>query len=84
MLWLAASFGIKLYLTFFNSYNKTYRSLAGVVILMLWLYVTGIAILFGGVVNAVIGSAQEAADRNAEKQHRIESEVASWAEKPAA
>jgi membrane protein len=80
LLWLAASFGIKVYLAYFNSYNKTYGSLAGVVILMLWLYVTGIAILVGGETNAVIGAAQERADDRAAHQRMIEREVASWGE----
>jgi membrane protein len=84
LLWLVASFGIKLYLTFFNSYNKTYGSLAGVVILMLWLYVTGIAILVGGEVNAVIGDAQEKADAHAERQKEIEAEIVNWGQKRAA
>lgn len=79
-LWILASLGIKLYLAFFNSYNKTYGSLAGVVILMLWLYVTGIAILIGGEVNAVIGAAQERVDQRASHQRTIEREVAGWAE----
>jgi membrane protein len=80
LLWLAASFGIKMYLAYFNSYNKTYGSLAGVVVLMLWLYVTGIAILAGGEINAVIGAAQERADQRASRQRMIEREVASWSE----
>ena len=80
VLWLAASFGIKVYLSFFNSYNKTYGSLAGVVILMLWLYVTGIAILVGGEVNAVIGAAQERADERASHQRLIEREIAGWSQ----
>jgi membrane protein len=78
VLWIVASLGIKLYLTYFNSYNKTYGSLAGVVILMLWLYVTGIAILVGGEVNAVIGEAQERADERLSRQRVVEREVASW------
>ena len=54
VLWLAASFGFRIYLHFFNSYSATYGSLGAVVILMLWLYITGFAILIGGEVNWVI------------------------------
>jgi len=54
LLWLAASFGIRAYLHFFNSYNKTYGSLGAVIILMLWFYVTGLAFLVGGEINAEI------------------------------
>ena len=53
-LWLLASFGLKSYLHFFNSYSATYGSLGAVIILMLWLYLTGLAVLIGGVVNAEI------------------------------
>jgi len=54
VLWLAASFGFRIYLHFFNRYSATYGSLGAVVILMLWLYITGFAILIGGEVNWVI------------------------------
>ena len=51
-LWMAASYGFRLYLHFFNSFSRTYGSLGAVIILMLWLYFTGISILAGGVLNA--------------------------------
>jgi membrane protein len=55
-LWLFASFGLKGYLHFFDSYSTTYGSLGAVIILMLWLYLTGLAVLAGGEVNAEIES----------------------------
>ena len=52
--WLAVSFGFRAYLSYFNSYNATYGSLGAVIILMLWFYMTGAAILIGGEVNSEI------------------------------
>lgn len=54
VLWIAASFGFRAYLHFFNSYSRTYGSLGAVMILLMWLYVTGIAFLIGGEINAQI------------------------------
>ena len=59
IIWLRVSFGFKTYLHFFDSYSKTYGSLGAVIILMLWLYFTGAAILIGGEINSVIEDAQD-------------------------
>ena len=53
-LWLLVSFAFKAYLSFFNSYSATYGSLGAVIILMLWFYFTGVAILVGGEMNSEI------------------------------
>jgi membrane protein len=50
-LWLLVSLLLRLYLHFFNSYNATYGSLGALIILMLWFYLTGAAILLGGEIN---------------------------------
>ncbi len=52
VLWLLFSFGFRLYLHYFNSYGVTYGSLGALIILMLWFYFTGIAILIGGEINS--------------------------------
>jgi membrane protein len=68
-LWLLVSFGFKLYLHFFDSYSKTYGTLGAVIILMLWLYFTGAAILIGGEVNSEIeNAAAEAGDPTAREK----------------
>jgi hypothetical protein len=53
-LWLLVSFGFSLYLRFFDSYSATYGSLGAVIVLMLWFYLTGAAILIGGEMNSEI------------------------------
>jgi membrane protein len=54
LLWLAASWAFRAYLHFFNTYSRTYGSLGAVMILLMWLYVTGLAFLIGGEINADI------------------------------
>jgi membrane protein len=54
VLWLSATALFRLYLSHFDSYSKTYGSLGAVIVLMLWLYISGIAILVGGEVNSEI------------------------------
>jgi membrane protein len=53
-LWLVVSFGFRIYLHFFDSYSLTYGSLGALIVLMLWFYLTGVAILIGGEVNSEI------------------------------
>jgi len=52
--WLAASFGFRTYLHFYNNYSASYGSLGAVMILLAWLYVAGLAYLIGGQINAEI------------------------------
>lgn len=54
LFWLAASLGFRYYLRFFNGYSAVYGSLGAVMILLVWLYVTGLAFLIGGEINAEI------------------------------
>jgi membrane protein len=52
--WITASLGFRMYLHFVNNYSATYGSLGAVMILLLWLYVSGLAYLLGGTINAQI------------------------------
>ena len=46
-MWLAASMGFSWYASTFGSFNETYGSLAGIVVLLLWLHLSSLIILLG-------------------------------------
>jgi membrane protein len=70
VIWLAASFALRVYLHFFNSYSSTYGSLGAVIILMLWLYLSGFALLLGGEVNSAIAHAEVEKAKQEEKDQQ--------------
>ncbi|HEX5532165.1 MAG TPA: YihY/virulence factor BrkB family protein [Actinomycetales bacterium] len=47
IIWVLASVGFGLYVANFGSYQKTYGALAGVIVFLLWLWITNLALLFG-------------------------------------
>jgi membrane protein len=52
LVWLAASGGFAVYVSMFGSYNKAWGTLAAVVIMLTWLWLSALALLFGAEVNA--------------------------------
>jgi membrane protein len=52
VLWIVASIAFSFYASRFGSYNKTYGSMAAVVVMMLWLFITALCVLVGAAVNA--------------------------------
>ena len=54
VLWVLVSLGLKMYLTYFGSYNETYGTLGGFIVLLMWFYFSGLAILVGAELNAEI------------------------------
>ncbi len=57
-LWLSASLGLKFYVANFGNYNLAYGSLGAVIVLLLWFYLTGIAILAGAEINGQLEKAK--------------------------
>jgi membrane protein len=53
-LWLVTSLAFKIYVVRFAHYNETYGAIGGVMVLMLWFYLSGLAILVGAEMNAEI------------------------------
>jgi membrane protein len=54
LLWIGVSLIFRVYLHYFNSYSKTYGSLGAVIIMLYWLYISGMALLAGGEINSEI------------------------------
>ena len=54
LLWLVGSLAFRFYVVNFGSYNETYGTIGGVMVLMLWLYLTGLSIIIGAEMNAEI------------------------------
>ena len=54
VLWIIASAAFAFYVANFGSYNKTYGTFAGVVVLLVWLWLGNVALLYGAELNAVI------------------------------
>ena len=57
--WVVASAAFGFYVANFSSYDKTYGSLAGVVVFLLWLWITNLALLFGGELDAELERGRE-------------------------
>ncbi|MGE5362398.1 MAG: YihY/virulence factor BrkB family protein [Bacteroidales bacterium] len=68
VLWILASLGFRLYIAHFNSYNATYGAIGGVMIALLWLYITGIMLLVGAELNAEIEHASPYGKEPGEKR----------------
>ena len=58
--WLLLTYGFSFYVNNFGNYSATYGSIGGVIILMLWLYFTGMILILGGLINATMQKRQVA------------------------
>jgi membrane protein len=58
-LWIAGSFAFKLYLSRFGDFNATYGAIGGVIVVLLWFYVSSLSILIGAEVNGIIQTSRQ-------------------------
>ena len=54
LLWVAGSLGFRFYVVNFGSYNETYGTIGGIMVLLLWLYISGLCVIIGAEMNAEI------------------------------
>jgi membrane protein len=59
VVWLAASSGFSVYASMFGSYNEAWGSFSAVIVMLTWLWLTALALLFGGEVNAEVERSRE-------------------------
>jgi membrane protein len=71
-LWLLSTWAFSLYAEHFGSYNATYGSIGSAVILMTWLYITGLVFILGGEINAIL---EHASPDGKERGARAEGEA---------
>ena len=59
LVWIAASAGFAIYVANFSSYDKTYGTLGGVIVFLVWMWISNIAVLIGAELNAETERARE-------------------------
>jgi len=72
--WLVASAAFAVYVANFGSYDKTYGTLGGVVVLLIWMWITNVALLFGHQLNAERERSAELAEGTRDAGHTIQRE----------
>lgn len=71
VVWVIATLGFSFYISSFGDYNATYGSLAGVIVLLLYFYISAMILLFGAEVNAVIFKAYPETDKSNVEQDKV-------------
>ncbi|WP_078549906.1 YihY/virulence factor BrkB family protein [Litchfieldia alkalitelluris] len=61
--WMFVSLGFSYYVSTFGNYSATYGSLGGIIVLMIWFYLSGMIIIIGGEINAILNCKRIRAER---------------------
>jgi membrane protein len=80
-LWLLISLGFKFYVAHFGDYNATYGAIGGAIVLMLWFYLSGLAVLTGAELNAEIEHASPYGKDPGEKEIGEKKKIGALAER---
>jgi membrane protein len=67
VLWLVGSLAFRFYVVNFGSYNETYGTIGGIMVLLLWLYISGLCVIIGAEMNAEIEHASDHGKATGEK-----------------
>ena len=82
LVWVVASAGFAFYVANFGSYNKTYGTLGGLVVLLIWFWITNLAILFGHQLNAERERSREIDEGTPRAEREIQLEPRSEPKEP--
>lgn len=67
--WIVISLAFQFYINNFGNYSKTYGSLGGIIVLLIWLYMSSNIIILGGEINATLASARSEKPRDSSIRH---------------
>jgi membrane protein len=71
-LWLVATLLFRLYVTGFRSYSRVYGAIGAVIVLLLWFYITALAVLLGGELAATLQWGTESRDSSSSRRSRLD------------
>jgi membrane protein len=82
LLWVAGSIGFRLYVVNFGNYDAAYGTIGGIIVLLLWFYLSGVAIVLGAEVNAEIEHSSRRSPAEPERRPDQEAAIGAAAIRP--